>query len=391
MRIVMVCETLTEGCAPNVTVLEIRNNLRKMNHEVHLFCPSTEKIYVNTEDSDVHLVPTTSIYAIRDIVYQALLFFSLLGFCLKHRPKFIYSRPVISMISPALVSKVLRIPHIMHLAGDMVEALKTSSRSLILRVPYGVLERINFKLSARVIVTTSNNMTNHQKKHNVSPEKIVVIPNGANVDIFRPIDIEEARKQLGIEKDCLCVGFAGNLTPYEGVAYLIESAPTILGEMPDTKLLIVGDGLVKHELEELVRKHGVGGKFIFTGGVPYEKVPAYIAAMDVCVAPLIRAKCERAGISPLKLGEYMACERPVVASDINGVGPVLREAKAGIPVPLENPYELAQAIIKLLKDKHLREEMGRNGRKFVLENLSWEAATKKLVQAYESVIADRQK
>ena len=69
----------------------------------------------------------------------------------------------------------------------------------------------------------------------------------------------------------------------------------------------------------------------------------------------------------------------------------MREAKAGIPVPLENPYELAQAIIKLLKDKHLREEMGRNGRKFVLENLSWEAATKKLVQAYESVIADRQK
>lgn len=388
MKIVMVCEMLSEGCAPNVTVMEIRNNLRKMNHEVHLFCPNTEKRYVLPGDTEVHFIPTISTYGLSQILYQITLFFSLFLFCLKARPRFIYCRPVISMISPALLSKILRIPHIMHLAGDQVEALRTSKRSLLLRVPYELLERINFKLSTRVIVTTHNNMINHQTRHKVPLEKIVVIPNGANVDLFKPMNIEEARKQLGIEKECFCVGFAGNLTIYEGVSYLIAAAPIIVKELSNTVFFIVGDGLNKDELLMQASRSGVFESFIFAGGVDYEHVPAYIAAMDVCVAPLIRAKCEKAGISPLKLGEYMACERPVVASDIDGVGPVLREANAGIAVPLEDPQKLAKAILKLLMNKPLREEMGKNGRKYILENMSWEIATKRLLEAYDNAIKE---
>ena len=392
MKIVMVCETLTEGCAPNITVIEIRNNLRKMNHELHLFCPSTEKRYASPGDSEIHFVPTVRIYGLGEIIYQLLLFFSLFLFCLRSRPKWVYSRPVIAMISPVLVSKVLSIPHILHLAGDMVESLRTrtenAKRGRLFAVPYEILEKINFKLSSRVIVTTSNNKVNHQKRHRVPAERIVVIPNGANIDLFRPMDMHEAREQIGIEKDCYCVGYAGNLTFYEGVSYLVDSAPVILRELPNTVFLVVGNGLVKNELVELVEKTGVSDRFIFTGGVPYQSVPGYIAAMDVCVAPLIKAKCEKAGISPLKLAEYMACERPVVASDIDGVGNVLREANAGIPVPPEEPHELAQAIIRLLKDRALREEMGKNGRKYVLENLSWEVATRRLVELYQTAVME---
>jgi glycosyltransferase involved in cell wall biosynthesis len=387
MKIWMACETLTEGVAPNVTVLEIRSNLKKQNHQVLLFCPSTEKKYAGPEDYDMYFVPTIKVRWLKEISYQLFLALSMLSRSLRSRPDWVYSRPVLTMISPVLVSKIIRRPHILHLAGDTVELLRTLNSSLSLRVLYEMLEKINFKLSSRVVVTTWNNKVNHQKRHYVPDERIVVIPNGANVELFRPMDIQEAREQLGVEKDCFCVGFTGNLTFYQGLPYLIESAPMILEELPHTVFLIVGDGEVKNKLVELAEKAGIADKFIFTGRVPYQSVPVYIAASDVCVAPRIRAMCEKTGISLLKIGEYLACERPMVASDIEGVGPVLRKANAGIPIPPEDPRELAQAIIKLLKDKALREEMGKNGRKFVLENLSWEVSTRKLLEAYESAVA----
>ena len=89
---------------------------------------------------------------------------------------------------------------------------------------------------------------------------------------------------------------------------------------------------------------------------------------DVCVAPFIRVRNERIGLSPLKIYEYLACGKPVVASDIKGIGDLLRNSNAGIGVKPEDPVELANAIIKLLKNEKLRGKMGKNGRKIVINN-----------------------
>ena len=101
----------------------------------------------------------------------------------------------------------------------------------------------------------------------------------------------------------------------------------------------------------------MGNKFIFTEAVPYEDVPKYINASDVCIAPFITARYMKIGLSPLKIYEYMACKNPIVPSRISNLG-FIKQNNAGILVESENPKKLANAIIKLLKDTKLREEMG---------------------------------
>jgi len=385
MKVWMVCETLIEGQAPNVTVFEIRNNLKKQGSEVLLFCPVTQRKYSDLEDSDIYFVPTLNVRWLREILYQFFLALCMIRSSLKSRPNWIYTRPVLTMISPALVSKLIRVPQIVHLSGDPLDQLRYYKAGSFLIALHTVVERINCKLSDRVVVETANIETIYQKRHGLSSNKMLVIPNGANVEIFRPKDAEQARIEIGIETNCCYLGFVGNLSEHEGVEYLVEAAQMVLAELPQTRFLIVGDGPMKQQLENLAEKSLTPGTFIFFGRVPYESVPVYTAAMDVCVVPRNKARFEKTGISSLKLREYLACGRPVVGSDIPGVGDVLREAKAGIPVTPENITELAHALLRLLKDKELREEMGKNGRKFAEDKLSWAATAKRFVQAYESI------
>ncbi|MBM3156037.1 MAG: glycosyltransferase family 4 protein [Chloroflexi bacterium] len=386
MKVWMVCEALTEGKVPNVTVLEIRRNLLKLKHEVLLFCPSTEKKYADSADKGIYFVPTIPVRGPRELLYQLLLPVAMLICFLRSRPDWIYVRPVITMISPPIVARVLRIPCIIHFSGDMVEILRSVRANIALRVLCQLLEWVNVKLATRVIVETTRIATLRRDRHKVSEDKIVVIPNGANIDLFKPIDKQQARKAIGIDENCFHVGFAGNLARFQGLPYLVKAAPQVLGEFPNTRFLIVGDGEAMRELVEMVRTMGLSDSFVLTGVVPYEKVPLYIAASDICVAPRIKDMCEKTGISLLKLGEYMACGRPVVASDIEGVGPVLREAEAGIPVPLEDSHELAAAIVSLLKDRDRRERMGENARRYAVERLSWEGVVRRIIEVYENAV-----
>ena len=386
MKIWMVCESLMEVKVPNVTVLEIRRNLLKLKHEVLLFCPSTEKRHADPADKGIYFVPTIPLRGPRELLYQLLLPVAMLLSFIRSRPHWMYVRPVITMISPPIVARVLCIPCIIHFSGDMVEILRSVRANIALRSLHEALERINVKLSTRVIVETARIASIRRDRHKVSEKKIVVVANGANIDLFTPMDKLQARKAIGIDENCFYVGFTGNLTRFQGLPYLVQAAPTVLMELPATRFLVVGDGEARNEITEMVKKMGLSDSFVLTGLVPYEKVPLYIAASDVCVAPRIRDLCEKTGISLLKLGEYMACGRPVVASDIEGVGPVLREAEAGIPVPLEDPHELAVAIVALLKDRDRREKMGEKARRYAVERLSWEMVARRLIEVYETAV-----
>ena len=109
--------------------------------------------------------------------------------------------------------------------------------------------------------------------------------------------------------------------------------------------------------------------------VPYEEVPKYINACDVCVAPFL---FRNSGLSPLKVFEYLACGKPVVTSMINGLD-FIKKYDLGILVEPENFDELAQALIKLLQNEKLRKKMAKNGRNVIATKYSWEVIAKKVV------------
>jgi glycosyltransferase involved in cell wall biosynthesis len=172
------------------------------------------------------------------------------------------------------------------------------------------------------------------------------------------------------------------LKQWQGVDALIHAAPYILDKQPNTTFLIIGDGTVKDELIELCTNNAVSDKFIFTGRVPYEQVPLYINASDLCIIP---KRPMKSGFSPLKLCEYMACEKPVIATRTSGFE-LIEEYNTGLMVNPENPQEFASAAIELLHNPELRKKMGQNGRGYVLENRSWASVAKKIVEVCEQTI-----
>ncbi|MCK4735512.1 MAG: glycosyltransferase family 4 protein [Methanophagales archaeon] len=393
MEIHMLYEIQLEGKkgqnACTTHTIELFEKLKKIENEVNLFVPKPKDTSLYKQLGILYL--PLNIPLIGGASYQLVLLFYYLLYQIKHRkPDVIHSRISLFTISPMILSKLIRVPYIVEINGLLIGEQKLSNTSRLIIQISKVIERFNYKHATKLVAVTQGIKEGIMELYNIPDEKIVVIENGANTDLFKPMDISKARKGLKFDQDANYICFVGHLVPWQGVEYLIQSAPLILKEIANLRFLIVGDGPKKKELVELAEKTGVSDDLIFTGAVPYEEVPKYINASDVCVAPFIRARNERIGLSPLKIYEYLACEKSIVSSRIPNLE-FIEEQNAGILVEPENPEELAKAIIKLLKDEKLREEMGKNGREYVVKNHSWESVARRVVEACESTISIKNK
>lgn len=256
------------------------------------------------------------------------------------------------------------------------------------RIFFKNLEIIVFKKADAVIVVTQG-IKDYLIDCGVNINKIWIIENGANTDLFYPVKesniLNKIKSELHLIDNEKIVQFVGNLAPWQGVEYLVYAVPLIINECPKTKILIVGDGILKDKLELLSNELNMEHYILFTGTISYENIPEYMNISDVCVAPFVRTRNETMGLSPLKIYEYLACGKPVVASNIKGVGDLLENSNSGITVIPEDSVMLANAIIKLLKDKQLREQMGNNGRKLVVNNYSWEITAKKTTEVFSDI------
>lgn len=299
------------------------------------------------------------------------------------RPNLIYTLGG-SMGTGLLLAKLFKCPLISEVNGWRRAELKLISKNrfsmLVSHVSCWMDEK-EIRHSDHIIVVIGNIKEALQKYLNIDPDKITVIPNGANTSLFRPIS--GSRDRLQLDLSCNYVGFVGVFAPWQGLDHLIRSASQILREMPNTKFLLVGDGETKNRMVQLVDDLQLAKDFIFVGEVPYTEVSKHINAMDVCVS-------FRKGTpaSPLKLYEYMVCGKPVIATD-DPDNSFVKEQSAGILVDPEKPEEVANAIIGLLKNDELRERMGSNGRKYVLENRSWETVAREVEEAIQKVMANK--
>jgi glycosyltransferase involved in cell wall biosynthesis len=210
----------------------------------------------------------------------------------------------------------------------------------------------------------------------ISPSKVEIVGNGVDPEKFLPIRdpalLDDWRKRLGIEENDRVIGFVGNLAPWQGIDVLIESALHLLSRMERLKFLIVGDGMMKPRLLTRVTEQGFGRAFIFTGMMSYETVPVLINVADICVAPFIARRNKQTGVSPLKVFEYLACGKPVIASRIEGLE-VIERTGVGILVEPADPADLESALLKLLNDPQLCREMGRIGLEVAREEFRWES------------------
>lgn len=371
--------------AQTTHIIELIKNLAKTN-KVICFVPKPKDIIYRYEE--IKYISTLNKPILFSFSYQLAQFLYLIFYCVKTRPDWIYERQSGFSFSPMIISRFFRIPYFTEVNGLLIDESRINGTSKWIIAIQKINERLNYGQAKKIIAVTQGVKEGIKLLYNIPDEKIVVVENGANIELFKQMDQKEAKEKLNLDQKCSYICFIGSLAPWQGIEYLIQSAPLIINEIPNTRFLIVGDGLMKNKLVELCKKIGIFGNFIFTGAIPYEEIPNYINSSDLCLAPFIRNRNEKIGLSPLKLYEYMACGKPVVASNIKGVGDVLYHINAGIAIEPEQPEELANAIIRLLKDAALREEMGRNGREYVVKNHSWESIAMRILSLCQNNISD---
>lgn len=365
----------------NTHILELTSNLLN-TIDILLFAPMNNSLKLPPYVVPIWVRGDQASSMIYQIYYQAGLALKLLYHCFVNKPNLIYERACGWSIIPALVAKIFKIPYIVEVNGLFLDELKVSLAPKIYVGICAFNEKRNYKLANKIIAVTTGIKEEIIKLYNILDEKIVVINNGANVDLFYPIDQIEAKNKLKLEylKTYLC--FVGNCAPWQGVEYLIKASPLILEKNPNIVFLIVGDGIMKNEWMKLTTELKVSNYFYFTGSVPYEMVPIYINASDICVVP---KKPIKSGYSPLKLYEYMACGKPIVATNTDGFE-LLTESNSGILINPENPTEFANSIIMLLNNPNLMEEMSENGRRYVVQKHSWSSVTKKILNVCNDTI-----
>ena len=203
-----------------------------------------------------------------------------------------------------------------------------------------------------------------------------IIPNGVDLENFSPnvSPIEEFRDGK------FNILFVGRLEKRKGVGYLLNAYRQVKHEIPNSRLIIVGPGTrLRQKYEKWVKRYSIPD-VVFIGFVSYQELPRYYQTADIFCAPAINR--ESFGIVLL---EAMAMGKPIVASDIDGYASVVTHGEEGWLVPPKDSRQLAQALLAVIRDEKLRQEMGEKGR-LKAQKYSWELVAKQVADCYLKVL-----
>ena len=306
------------------------------------------------------------------------------------RPAYIYERLTLGNYTGAILSQELGIPYIVEYNGSELTMRRTFDKSRYIHEDvYLRAEALAFE-QATLISVVSAEIKAGLVARGISADKILVNPNGADLDAYAPAAPEEKRRlrrELGFGDADRVIGFSGTFGGWHGVDVLAAALPRICEAAPHAKFLLIGDGSYKALVDTAVRAHGLENRVISTGSVPQQEGARLLKACDIYVSPHSSHMVDsRFFGSPTKLFEYMAMQGGIVASDLEQIGQVLSPAlrpadlaQAAVTVSSERGVlctpgsvdEFAAATVFLVNRPDICEAIGRNARQAVADHFSW--------------------
>ena len=340
-------------------------NLTKRGHTVYLFVPKIGFPETQTT-AKVISIPFFDLPVVRFISFQVLAFIIPLYVALKVGfPHIIYVRIMWSFI-PMLLGRILSVPVMLEI-NDSPHQAYASITNTFKRTVVHFIDKISFHLSDHILPVTQKIAENMHTLEGIPWDKLTVLPSGTNIDLFHPMDKRQCCLKLGFDELLIYIGFIGTFFRHQGIDTLIDTAPAIIQKYPEVRFLVLGDGPMRAAWSQKIDDNTLSAYFLFPGNVPYEEVPPYCGVMDVCVAPFLKEAVER---SPVKIFDYLACGKPVVATDVGETSGFFADSGAVMIVPPEDPAALAQGLNRLLENETLRAEMGNRGRAFIIGRYS---------------------
>ena len=351
-------------------------HLARSGHEVDLMWYARDKsrLHISTKEKNVrfHFVNSVSV-SIPNLVTEFPYFLSLEKTVKEINPDIIHinNLPFLTTFQATKIAKKLGIKSVIQVHGVL------GYRSLLLNLAQKVyiytFGSFIFHKNNRVICLTVKD-AEEVIRYGCPPEKIRIIPNGVNVDVFRPCGGEVSDLVL----------WSGRFIQQKGLGYLLKALQIIVRKKryPKIKLIMTGDGPLLPKIYGLAKKYRITENILFRGMVPREEIPILMNKASIYVLPSLKEGM------PYALLEAMACGKAVIGSDISGINGVITHETNGIIVPPRDPEALANAIMLLLEDKNLRMKLGHNARRLMVEKYDLNMTSQKIEKVYGEAMSE---
>jgi glycosyltransferase involved in cell wall biosynthesis len=299
--------------------------------------------------------------------------------CRRQKFDFIYERATPYHRTGQRLSASLQIPLILEMNSPLEEMITLYGCSRVM-VPIAAHVERGSASRAHAIIVGSRAMRNYLAEQGTNPDKIHIIYPTADDHFFRaPLHQAEIRRQWQLQNK-LVVGFVGSMAAYHRVDLLLHAAIRMRQISARIHFLIVGAGETSDALQRFARGNSLRDYVSFTGRVPYEQIPDYYAAMDICIIP----HAEWYG-SPTKLFEYAASGKPVIAPAVGPIEEIIRHGENGLlfqPLELD---DLTSKILDLANNALLCQKLGSQLKRHIFEHYTLSQTTTQLINILNSL------
>lgn len=240
--------------------------------------------------------------------------------------------------------------------------------------------RLKIAKSADCYLAQTEEIREELVKFGIENQKIFSFPNSVDEELFSPSkrEVVNVKKKLGLPEEKILVFFCGRLVARKGLVNLIRAWKEVVSASDKAVLILIGSGenqpdSVENELIRFVTENKIEKSTVFLGCREKELVAKYLKAADIFVYPSIHP--EGRAVSVL---EAMSCEVPVVVTEIGGLAEIVTDGVNGLLVEKDNIKQLSTGLLKLIGNRKLREDLGKNGRKEILKTYSLDESVKKM-------------
>ena len=233
--------------------------------------------------------------------------------------------------------------------------------------------KLLLKSAGGIIVTRNRYVSPYLKEY---AGKVFFVPLGIDVEAFRP-------KEAPPKGDIFFLSVLDEFHRYKGLEVLFAALKIMKQELPDVRLVVGGRGCMFDHYRRMADSLGIGDNVSFAGFVPSKKLIEYYNGCKLFALPSTDPRREGFGIVPL---EAMACERPVVVTEIMGMAGDINECGAGMVARCNDKEALASSMLAILKDDDLARRMGAEGRKLAIGKYSWRRAAEQIERVYRELL-----
>lgn len=373
-------------------LLNTLRQLEELGHDTSLIAMRS-KYASRTESSSMHTISVPLRYApvISPLIFASALFLFLPIYIIKSKPDFVIMDPDVSILSSIpslLVSRFKKMRFVLDVRSTPVEAV--GLRGFLTKFWFSASVLVAKKLFHGITIITPLMKKEVCDSFDINPDKVGVWTSGVSASLFDPKNCisqaKELRRRLGLSGNFV-VFYHGVFTATRGLAETMKAVGILKRKYPRIVLFLLGRGPMLPAMKELMHADGLGDNVVIHDPVPHTEVPKFIRMCDVCIVPLPyhpywRFQC------PVKLLEYLAMEKVIIATDIPAHRSIISEGKCVIYVSSIKPTEIARSIEYAYNNKEKLEQWGECGRTVIIENYTLEKVARDL-SGYLLSIDDR--